>query len=493
MLFVFIFARSQDPAIKKIDSLLDKTWGYHVRAQLDSAVETGLQTLALAKQYKYDKGIAKSHFLVGDALSNAGLYKEALKQFEIAEGLKYSQDRPIYLSEIHRVKGRAYANISLYDLALREYGMQLKLVPKIDEKLREQSQMYAYSDLAFIYREKNNLDSFEKYTLLSWELVKKLPEKESRLNRMQALAELGDLAIRKGELDKAQVYLDQAMEMIRKNKLTVAYNVLDYYAKLEDKRGNYAKAADYRKQAIANAKELGNYNFMRNKYKALSDYYRAHKLGDAEANDYLLKYTHISDSLTRQNQQLTDFILKQVLQSTERENEGKISRYVVITLSAFLVLLGVSAYGVWNIRRKRRLLDEREMELTEMDDTNKILSDNNKALYKQIEENKFSDLIELAKSNNPEFLILFSELYPEFIAALKELDPKIRSTELEFCAMAFLNFSTKNIAEYTFVTVRAVQVRKNRLRKKFNITSDEDFNNWMREQAQKTGRTNGRP
>ncbi|MGE8380244.1 MAG: hypothetical protein ACN6PN_17880 [Sphingobacterium sp.] len=61
------------------------------------------------------------------------------------------------------------------------------------------------------------------------------------------------------------------------------------------------------------------------------------------------------------------------------------------------------------------------------------------------------------------------------------MDTKIRTTELEFCAMAFLNFSTKNIAEYTYETICAVQIRKNRLRKKFEIPSDEDFNNWMRE------------
>jgi len=67
------------------------------------------------------------------------------------------------------------------------------------------------------------------------------------------------------------------------------------------------------------------------------------------------------------------------------------------------------------------------------------------------------------------------------LQSLKNLDTKIRTTELEFCAMAFLNFSTKNIAEYTYVTIRAVQIRKNRLRKKFEIPSDEDFNNWMRE------------
>jgi hypothetical protein len=106
-------------------------------------------------------------------------------------------------------------------------------------------------------------------------------------------------------------------------------------------------------------------------------------------------------------------------------------------------------------------------------------------LTEQIGENKFNNLVDLAKSNNPEFLILFSDLYPKFIQALKTIDANLRSTELEFCAMAFLNFSTKNISEYTFVTIRAVQVRKNRLRKKFEIPSDVDFNNWMRELVDK--------
>jgi hypothetical protein len=102
-----------------------------------------------------------------------------------------------------------------------------------------------------------------------------------------------------------------------------------------------------------------------------------------------------------------------------------------------------------------------------------------------MERNNFNNLIALAKNNSAEFLALFNEIYPEFVASLKTINPKIRNSELEFCAMTFLNFSTKHIAQYTFVTVRAVQVRKNRLRKKLNIASDIDFNNWMREQIQR--------
>ena len=86
----------------------------------------------------------------------------------------------------------------------------------------------------------------------------------------------------------------------------------------------------------------------------------------------------------------------------------------------------------------------------------------------------------MAKSNSSEFLPLFGKGYPEFIETLKRLDPTSRSSELYFCALAYLNFSTKDIANYTFVTTRAVQMRKNRLRKKYNIPSEMDFNEWFR-------------
>lgn len=90
-------------------------------------------------------------------------------------------------------------------------------------------------------------------------------------------------------------------------------------------------------------------------------------------------------------------------------------------------------------------------------------------------------LIELAKTNNPQFIIYFIDLKPKFLEAFKNLDPNIRNSELTFLAYSYLNFSTKEIANYTFVSDRAVQMRKNRLRKKYNIQSKIHFNEWVRE------------
>lgn len=101
-------------------------------------------------------------------------------------------------------------------------------------------------------------------------------------------------------------------------------------------------------------------------------------------------------------------------------------------------------------------------------------------LLQQGNSNNFNELILLGKRNDPQFIILFKELYPDFISKLKAIDESIKTSELIFCAMIYLNFSTKDISEYSHVTVRAVQIRKNRLRKKYNIASDVDLAKWMR-------------
>ena len=91
----------------------------------------------------------------------------------------------------------------------------------------------------------------------------------------------------------------------------------------------------------------------------------------------------------------------------------------------------------------------------------------------------FEEIVELAKSNSPEFLSRFQEVYPAFCHNLMTSHPRLQTSEIKFCALLFLNFSSKDIAEFTYVTVKAVQNRKNRLRKKLNISSEEDLNLWM--------------
>lgn len=189
-----------------------------------------------------------------------------------------------------------------------------------------------------------------------------------------------------------------------------------------------------------------------------------------------------NDSLERENKAIMETALCYIVDAEDKEATTKHNQYKTAIIIILAIALLLSIYFLWRTQKNRHVLKQKELVLNEKETINK-------AFTRVILENKFNDLLILARSNSPGFLILFNELYPEFIVAMKTLDTKIRNSELAFCAMAFLNFSTKNIAEYTFVTARAVQIRRNRLRKKFDIPSEVDFNVWMRERVKISSRT----
>jgi len=104
------------------------------------------------------------------------------------------------------------------------------------------------------------------------------------------------------------------------------------------------------------------------------------------------------------------------------------------------------------------------------------LSEDNRSPVRMEE---LKEIVELAVSNNPAFLVKFNAYDPAFCKKLLELAPNLVAAEIEFCVLLRLNFETKEIARYTKISVRAVEGKKYRIRRKLNIPSDQDINIWM--------------
>lgn len=101
-------------------------------------------------------------------------------------------------------------------------------------------------------------------------------------------------------------------------------------------------------------------------------------------------------------------------------------------------------------------------------------------LLEQKINNAFSEVIELAKNNDSTFFKRFSEVYPEFVSELIQAHPDLVNSELALCAMVFLNFSSKEIAQYTFVEHRSAQTRRSRLRKKLQLPAKADLYQYLK-------------
>ncbi len=109
-----------------------------------------------------------------------------------------------------------------------------------------------------------------------------------------------------------------------------------------------------------------------------------------------------------------------------------------------------------------------------MSDKKINISDSKKNIFTQNQE-----IVGLAKENSPRLLNTCRMEFPQFFEKLKNINPDLKKSELIFCIYLKLDFSTKEIAIFTFVTPKAIQNRKNRIRKKLNIASDVDIYKWF--------------
>ncbi len=475
LLLFTLKAVAADDRKQEVDSLLVTAKEYQRSAKMLPQLESAMKALDMAIDCQYDKGKTWAHFWIADALINIGLIKEGFQHLEDIENTNYYKQEVFIQSETHRVKGRGHLRLQLFQQAIREFQLQLAYTKALEGEIQQKSYLHAYGNIATAYDRLGQLDSVQKYCELQLQGLKGFDEKKHVLIYLGVFDALGQLYTKKDDFSKAHQYFEKSLALVKEYNVPIYFNTYTYLANLEEKKENRKQALEYYHKGLANMKEVGDWNSTRRRYKFLANYYRLYKLGNDKAEKYELAYALLNDSLEKENAQVMDVVLNQVLKSKDQESASKVSKSLTISIIALLLLLVAITFFVWRSRHNRKVLGQREDALQETETINRELTE-------QIGENKFNNLIELAKSNNPEFLTLFTELYPQFIEALKSRDSNLRSTELEFCAMAFLNFSTKNIAEYTFVTIRAVQVRKNRLRKKFDIPSDADFNNWMRNQ-----------
>lgn len=91
----------------------------------------------------------------------------------------------------------------------------------------------------------------------------------------------------------------------------------------------------------------------------------------------------------------------------------------------------------------------------------------------------FETLLALLKKDDPGFLALFENIYPNFRNKLLSIEPKLTISEIQFCALLKMNLSTKKIAQLTYIETRTVQNKKHRIRKKLHIPKDIDTYNWF--------------
>ena len=196
----------------------------------------------------------------------------------------------------------------------------------------------------------------------------------------------------------------------------------------------------------------------------------------------------------------TDAILRKEQLSKAKEKQVLISSL----LGALLIIMGIIALNLRNkkrftdqrsrlVKRKKQLVDQelknKENDLARMsayivsknDLLNSIVSDleyhtslienkKDRRLMTPLKK-KISEKID-ESADWDQFQIQFSSAYPDFIEKLTSKYSDLRSGDIKLCCYLKMNMNTKDIAQITGLSVRAIENKRYRLRKKLKLNTD---------------------
>ncbi|REC47463.1 hypothetical protein DRF67_10480 [Chryseobacterium pennipullorum] len=459
IVLIFLFScnpHSKDDYKKEFDvSLLQKNEQFRLSGEYDSLVNLNRQYYQKADKIKYRDGKALCYINLAELNISLENYQKSQVLFDKAKEILDDSDNSMHKARFYNVYGRfnmelrrvakafeyngealeyirktegseaknnllfnIYLRQALYLIHRKQYAQGLDYLQKARKLNDTGLAECAISD--YIYMNKNK-DSAYKYITIAYQKANERKTEDGIA--LYANTIMGEYYIADKQYDKAEEVLIHALKIDQKTKRIYAY---------------YSKYI---------------YNDLRKVYE---------RKGDKEkAYFYLQAY---SEAISRTNTSLLATInqdMESFMTETKKDSEEhlKYVRWLVLLSVAGLLLLGLYAWSIIRKLRKRK----------------KVLKVEAEHLKNRINDNRQEEIMDLARNNDPEFLNHFRDAYPELINSLLKINPDLENSELAFCAMLKLHFTSKEIAAYTLIQHRTVQQKKYRIRKKLNIPGETDI------------------
>ncbi len=328
-----------------------------------------------------------------------------------------------------------------------------------------------------------------------------------------------------GNRDDYYNYLLKALELYKDNPHRYALannNIGTYY--IEEKH-DIDKALEHFKIAQVIWEE-NEYHVLSLVYENISYVYRQMGILDSallyldKASEVRRLYQNSQQIMESNRQHITATleVSEKKLALANAENELKNKRLIATFITAVsMVIVGVLLFFFFKQKRKlmkqeakgliMRLEKEQELKqvhaellenkLREITSYSLLLSNKDKILNqikdindlragKDVSEAEIKKRIDILIKNNlttnehwNDFLVHFTKVNPDFFKLLQEKFPDITQNDLKLCAYIRMGMSTKQIAQILSISHRSVDMHKYRLKKKLNLSSEENLNNFI--------------
>ncbi|WP_184550489.1 hypothetical protein [Mucilaginibacter sp. FT3.2] len=476
--------------------LCSQSYGQYNKQQIDSifdeanhliGLKSDIQQLTTAfnasKAINYEQGIIKGLTLYSKKSYDAGQYDKAFKFIIQAESVAVKTKDPVLDFNIKILKGQCYESLGFYKDAEHTLNSAVLIAESINnEEDRHYYLAIAYSNIGINYRHLGNIKAREFWSNRSYLEARQLQSSHKYLWVYVIItSNRGNLFTLRKQYDTAAFYTNKAL--LFASRCTDRYKYQKYYALwvANSHAGNfyysvkkYGQSALYYQAAETAATQIKYTKGLKGAYAGLAKVYTALNKPKI-ALIYFQKSEYLGDSLAQADKAAIKTPLEYIVNNGQKSLSASESRYrrLILTIPVFLLLI-FSAIFFYRRRLKSEIKRSKE-KVTEL--LAKLEVNEDMRSPAAIEELKI--ILQLAVNNDPAFFVKHNEFDPDFSKKLLSLAPNLTAIELEFCLHCKLGFETKEIARYTKVSVRAVEGKKYRIRKKLNIPSNQDINIWM--------------
>ena len=376
----------------------------------------------------------------------------------------------------------------------------------------------SYSNIGIVYKEKKRYGeaqaNFEKAYKLSLAI-------DNKIYAANILGNLGDVYTQKGDFAKSIEYKKSANNLfIETGQPTQIFKSSRVLASAYLNAKKYAKSKSICVSLIADTtnvplrEQMPLFSILTKVYKGLNN------------TDSALYYHEIYSSLSMRLQRLKNFkateelIIAHKTEQALKDNQLLSIKYkvqlkrhyqlIVVTVVMFLVII-LLFFNIYQ-RKKLQIAKRKEIEIEnkllkeKLEFKNKELTISTmniirhsefvsslvpelKELYLKVpagNKNLIGNIVQKINMHNKtelwdDFYRTFTEVNGSFFEVLNDKFPKLSVKERKLCALLKLEMSTKDIASITNTSTRGVETARHRLRKKLELTSEDNLCVYLRQ------------
>lgn len=485
----------------------DVGYCYNMMDQSGKAYYYFRKELDLAIKINFQDEIATAHNNLGYIYTKWGDYGEAADHFKSALEIDKAAGVTTYLSTAYNNLGKIYELWGKYDEAISWYTEALH----IDEERGNIAGIAVrMSNIGTTYltwkKYHEALDYFEK----ALELERQVGD-GAKIGRR--LAYIGETWLALGNVNLALSYFKQALPFFQARALDhdlarLHRSMGKYYLSI----GNYREALNYFEKSQELAKSGKLKPLLMSNLKDLSEIYE--KTGQAtHALSAYKSFSEMKDSVftTESSKKLAEYRARYENEQIQYENDilkkdSDLRRknhaflWVLFSLvaTALASTLIIFRFRAANLRQQKIIAEQRaenlhkdlELKNNELAYHAMCIVQNNEAVSRMTESvkemlqadqppEKLGDILDHLKTMKndkawKEFEIRFTQVHSEFYDRLQAEFPDLTPNEKKLCAFLRLNMTTKDIAAITHQTPHSINVARTRLRKKLNLSNNEE-------------------